>query len=314
MTIIFASNDEIDFTGGTNVTTAGTFDSNYVDSSVQVNSGQNCEIIFTPPATEMWVHADVYCSQNSVASDGWYFDILDPSLALVTRAEVLNAEVGLFLQTSTGVTQGTRIPALLDLRPRPHDFHFVISGGNLTVTFYLENSPVNRLTRTLGTTTMPNTIRFDPVDVGTLYFSQVIVSDRPTLGRKLFSRLPNSQGFYNDWTGGFTELADTNALTFAQTGTVNANESSIPQTYTGEAAPLEDIVLTLAGSRDGTSGPQQVRQFLRFGGADYLANSSIPVETSLTTGLSSFPVNPSNSLPWTTADLVGMEMGIRGVG
>jgi hypothetical protein len=113
--------------------------------------------------------------------------------------------------------------------------------------------------------------------------------------------------------GGFAELGDSDAATFAY---ARGAGDAVTSTLTPGAAPPGTIgrvrLVTYARNAVEAPNPALVVNRLRLGGADYDATPQAPAEATVTALTSDWALNPATGLPWTWADLASLEIGFMG--
>ena len=316
MSILLATNEATDFGPvATVVTTAGRFDSDYVSNGILIPDNQSS--VTTPQwgaggTDDVWIHFKSYLTVLGSAQDGamWFF--YDVGESEILRFEMVNGNVSLQLQGSGGTTTGSS-HAIGSGFLHDIDIHINLSGGSFTATFYLNAGVVTTVTRAAGTYTLPRRLMVGGFDYGGHTLSEFFVSDTTTIGRHLRQIAPASQGNYNLWTGGFTELADTDLLTVASSNVIGQRESSVAATWTGPTTgAIEEVVLTSSALKNGVSGPQSLSQFLRISSTDF-DETAILLEDSTQLIIDTWSVNPSTTNNWAFADLTAIEMGLLSV-
>lgn len=320
MTILFVSNEAQDFVssreGIVNDTTAGTFDPNYVDSSIRVSQGSSATAFFgTGYGNELWIHFRAKPNATlDTNHDGSWFRVLgnDQNFTDIIRLDLSNGTTALTLAgsggtTSTPFTSQTQVNAIQD-----YDINLTLNAGTFTATWYIDNLVVGTVSRAAGTFGMPEYIQLLPDNSTDFFFSEILVSTHITQFRRVGMIRPASQGNYNQWTGGFTQL-NTRDMTSAITQTTDQRESSVLANYTGPTErPIEGVYVGGIAAKNGTVGPQQLRHFLRMSNTDYDGGLTVLNDIPTITG-NMWEINPATMLPWTHADFAGTEIGLHSV-
>lgn len=315
MTILIASNNIDDFGGVTSqvtyVSTAGRFDSDYVDGAIRVADGASSPAIQWPGhgGTDTWVHYEHAADSWGSNQDGFVMQFRDSSANVVARLDLANGDTEVQIFGSGGSTTSGYVdsgPAL-----QSYDWLFNVVGTTLTVDLYINGlNQHGQVSRDLGTFTDPVELILVQNDASNGYYSQFFVSTMDTRGRKLGILRPDSQGNYNSWTGGFNELGDADPLSVAFSDTIGERESSGIDAWAGlTTGSIESVVTTSRSLRSGASGPQSFTQFLRLASTDYDGGSE---SLGLTAGIytEEWTVNPNTTNNWVFADLTSLEIGL----
>lgn len=146
------------------------------------------------------------------------------------------------------------------------------------------------------------------------YYDDIAVSDSGYLGAGRVSLMsPDSEGFYTDWTGSYTDVkevphdSDTTYITSstsAQAKTVGL-QSAASAGATGTINAIKSVVI--ARDEGGTSG---LKLRLRSGSTDNNTTPGVNLTTSYALLSKVFATDPADGLAWTTADLDGVEAGV----
>lgn len=143
---------------------------------------------------------------------------------------------------------------------------------------------------------------------GQSFYSEIIVADGDTRNARLNLLRPQAVGAYNQWLGPVSALSDDDPTTGMTTTVTGQNQSTVLTPYTG--APNISNVVQMTTSVRGLNSPDRLRHLIRKSGVDYLSDPfTLPFEKAQQ--ITDWAINPATSLPWTAADLVGMEFGFR---
>lgn len=149
-------------------------------------------------------------------------------------------------------------------------------------------------------------------------WSQVLVSDRTTIGAKVYTLVPNATGSLNDWdSGAYTDVDETavNDVDKATT-TTNGDEFTVDVSTTLATPSLPNkwtaLVQTFRGSYDSGSAVTKMSPLLN----DTTSTStSYGASQTLTTGFANYSkiwdVDPADSGDWTATRINNYEFGVR---
>ena len=191
------------------------------------------------------------------------------------------------------------------------DMGIQITGTTINLMLFINGFLVENYTAARGTRTKPTLLRMRPGCVSrqspVAAFSEVIISDKLTVGQRLFHLKQTSAGLYSQMTGNVSDLVN-GATDVGLLATGSDQKSSwIPRAYTGPAGGIEAVVTAIRANRVG-GNPSRLAPFLRLGSTDYEATpETIPISTTFS---KSWLVNPATGVAWTTADLAGMQVGL----
>lgn len=151
------------------------------------------------------------------------------------------------------------------------------------------------------------------------HISQVIVADESTLGKKLATIYPESDGTYNEFTsGGALDIDELTLDTsdFISTDQVNkrytANYTNIDNAYVGY--DVDAVQVTTHARLPASSAINDLQHMVRNGGSDYTtANLNITKDGSVQRLESLFQTNPVTGNNWTKADVDASEFGVKTV-
>ena len=148
------------------------------------------------------------------------------------------------------------------------------------------------------------------------YISEVIWGDEPTIEARVALAAPSGNGFYQDGDGGFGRvdetLPDGSAIIFDAPN----ERSSFTQSTLAAVGDftIRNVQVNSFARYTGPGGADDIRAFLRIGGADYDNPTAL---TDLSAGYESYQANwltnPSTGSGWTVADAIStaMEFGIK---
>jgi len=212
-------------------------------------------------------------------------------------------------------TSTTNISLLLDF-----DINFKVADSDGFYKIYLNGSLIYTFTGDTkpGTSTGVASITFQSrVALANLssYFSQVVVSDLPTIGARVHTLALSAFGDLSQWAGAVTD--------------VNGTEES-PATILTEGTPNEQVLFTkgtmsavVAGnvvsgvvmghrSRYAAGSPvTKVRGIAKVSGTIYENAAAQTLTESITGHQSIFGLNPATSAPWTVAEINAAQIGMK---
>lgn len=347
MTILFTANTASELTGGIvyavtdqsthntpdtvandyNTGPGGTFDGfdpDYAPEAIGIyhtSSEENIGFrIDTPtPSGDYWFHCRMQFTNTAASTvDGHLWDFYDANDDLIARVDFLNgfgwAEV---YGDTTEEGNSFSFPLFLT---GMCDVMISTSGGNLTMEIYLNGGVVSSATAantggvgpcTYMTATHDDMVTSPNSNEAWIFYSEIIVTDNePTIGLRLATMRPDSQGDDNDMTGSPLDLNNNDGLTIS-TDTVGHRESWNLSAYNGPASPTSvRALVTKTRSRKGVTGPQSVRHYLRIGTTNYDAASTItPANNS--PEMTVWDTNPATTSAWATSDFTGLQQGVE---
>ncbi len=326
MTILFvgSSQDEI---GGHLVedTAAGYFDPNFTDRSLKVYLDGPDQKVFTirheePTSTVTWFHfncfIEVPTQTNLSGEDGWWFSCLDINGNTLFEWQLENGIH--YLRVYGDSTQDS--PSVGFPRGSLYKFDVKVTvGSDITVEYYLDGNLQTSVTAAnSGGKGKPVQWTFFHDDmVGSysdnyyfpLYYSEFIVTDNEsTIGWRLSSLTPNSQGFHDGWQGGVAEIQQGYDGLLIGSNTAGQKESWNLTAYNGPTSVSSiRAVINKFTANAGETGPTQITPFTRIGGTDYDSTVFTPNGNHLDV----LDLNPATGLAWDTADLSTLEVGVK---
>ena len=327
MPVLFVTNDGGDVGAYANTTTSTFFDSNYVNRAINIPASGNSGSRVVPvswsngSATDgdIWIHFDWYQADVALNGflDGHEWTITDASGNVIAYRD-LNNDAAQWRINATGAGTGGTAIGSLTAKPaaqlRTFDIHINRTAGGLyTFTQYESGVQVVTGSFTQATWGMPSQIDLGGIDfqdTSPTYLSQILVQDTSTLGRKVTELVPNAAGYINQWSGDYTALADSNALTAVTTTLVGQRISSnIENWFGGTTGLIEKVVVKATASQTG-GGASSIQQFVRIGSTNY-DGASIALDATPTARLTEYTTNPATSSAWSTTEIDALEIGLR---
>lgn len=322
MAFYFFGTKESHFWGAEEVTTSGTFDSDYTDRSLRssgTNEAMGCS--WDTPLTDCWIHFKMLIDSASLAAGdtGFLWNVLDSrgfpiaQLDLVDQSNVDNrVNVGDNGTFTNGGEFGPLPKTLTDIDIRVQ----IDSGGNNIVSYYQGGSLISTVSRTHSQATGITGFSLANNDTGgRTNLSEFMVADEDTRGLRLAFLDPDGNGNETDWTGGFQSIlqrSDGKAIF----STTNGDRSSFTlSAYSGPASPVAVRgVFTQLYAGGGGSGPNNIDPFLRIGSTNYDSGDNHSVSSGAALPLiSEWANNPATSASWLTTAFASLEAGVETV-
>lgn len=331
MTILFVGNTSADFTGtvvqlvdrSSNMTTSFNsvrstgFSPNFLRAQADPDAGYVFSAPHLAPVGDYWLHFRIQVpgAINGTGADGHLVHVFDANNAIVGGIDV---EDGTLRARAAGVF-GTGM-ATASFAVYAVDLQIIVTGTQITTNLHINGTQVSTATvaSTLGKPVLTSFTNNDlssgapQFDTRFAAYSEFIITDdEPTLGWRLATLEPVAAGHHTALDGVVSGLL-TNGDGQSLTGEIGEKASWTISAYNGPSSPAGGIraVIAKTKSNKGFVGPQNVRPFLRIAGTDYEASNITP-NAALSGEQAVFDVNPATGLPWTTAELAGIEQGIE---
>ena len=317
MAILKFINDPADFTalGCTPSTNTNFFTTQRIDNGWRLDTNENFSADWPAPAgNELWFHF-IYGKDSTKLT--WTETIMrfedDLSNEVVTLR--FNANRNYWDLTSSG-TQTLSYPSAVNAR-LVTDLHIVKDGvTSLTLTVYVNGT-------FQGTVTVPNpadrglpvSVSSNPLDItnsGNFYFGECVVADEDTRGWRLYQLKPTAFGVNQEWDGDASSVVDGSLLTGIATDVLNERASfGVSRIeFIPDSALIDRIAIQTYGQR-GASGLTSFNHYFRY------ENNTIIDDADRVLGLSAgmyvdeYELNPNGGLPWSVADIQGLQIGVR---
>lgn len=328
MTVLFAANDPTDFPGASHLkrNTSLGFDTAYMASSIEVPPTENVANPFgktlDAPNTDVWVkfrwthHTSTFTTGEV---DGSMLSFYTADGTKLAMADLVDARIAAVVYNPTATSAAFTAETYFGAGSVHFwDAHIKID-TNILLEIYIGGVLVSSST-TPNTNNYPGVSRvvFDNNDLSyrmnspSSFISEIIVTGdgESTLGMRLSQVLLSAAGFHSQWQGGVTELGDGIATTAASSGTAGQRVSSTLGTYPGPAAASGVRLVQQAVAGCGSTGPQNLVQFLRIGGVDYDAAAQALSPSMRKDVTLVWETNPATGAAWSTADFAGIEPGL----
>ncbi|MCG6560469.1 hypothetical protein MB818_19855 [Ruegeria sp. 1NDH52C] len=282
-----------------------------------------------PGVTDIWIRADCYYDDfnRTTSGDGFFASVGLPTVD-IARIDLNNGAMTFdyaTLSNSAPSLTGAPVTGFPDATLFTFDIHIETGAavaGNVDdyrVTAYVDLSQVGQVLGKADKVNGEGAVRFDfggtnfLDGTGRFFLSNVLVSDQDTRGRRFRILRPTGPGALATAVGGHAELGDGDPATFAYARTVG---DAVTSTLTPGATPPGTIgrVILASHARNASANPNpgQVINRLRIAGTNHDAAGQAPTGASLEALTSEWAVNPDTGLPWTWADLAGLEIGFAG--
>jgi hypothetical protein len=293
---------------------------------------------FTPVASKIYVDADDTGSSfilrlDSFATDTMWLHFLHSN---DTGTDYNGFADGYWMRVFSDATEVCRIDSSNDayylqgggqstLITRPAfsidktiDMKIVCDGVNVTVSLYYDGALEGEVTYA-SAVAMPTSVYFDHQDLvwnttaRNWYYSEFIITDgESTLGWRLATLTPNTQGTHTAWDGDVASVQSFGDGLMISSGTAGQKESWTLSAYGGPAtnSAVRAVVNKILAAKGGGNGPSQVAPFIRHAGVDVSQAAFAPDGTYKSIILDN---NPQTSLPWDTADLAALEVGVESI-
>jgi hypothetical protein len=197
-----------------------------------------------------------------------------------------------------------------------YDLNFKIHDTNGFIKFYVNNFLVAQFlgnTKAYADTLGASVFTFmNDQPIGSTYIGNIIVATERTLGMLVRNLPATAAGSVSQMAGTFSDVNktsqndDTGLTSTVADQTTTLNLNSPPAS--GNSV-VKKVVMNLRAVR-GETGPQKVNGVVRTGGALFNGPDLSP-DTFVKTLTTEWDLNPSTGNPWTFAELVALEAGVR---
>lgn len=204
-----------------------------------------------------------------------------------------------------------------------YDFRFQISGSDLTITMYRDGQ--RRFIRTIsgGGWSNPSalfmTCKDSSVDQeATVWVQDVIVTDAiPTVGMELATLVPSAAGEYSDFGNDYTNIDepgyDSSDVITTDAGAQRESWIFGTPTFVVGDKLIYAVVLSNVAQLDLGGSVSDLRPFFRIDATNYDQTALGVSSTAPENYISIVETNPDTSQPWTTSDLLALEVGLLSV-
>jgi len=319
--IVFASNNLVHWPLSEASTQAGSFDATRVPYAIVVNNQQNVgSIAFAPVAGNVsWTHFRLWFDNNWSGGNPEDYFLLK---GFDTNANLL-FDLTKYPNSSKdgrttgkvyhggGNVSGTQAFPFNEDKMNSVDVRYENDGAKVNMQLYANGALALEL-EWVGVVAFG---QVTSIQIGAAFtntgaqqwMSEIIVADNDTRNARLNLLRPTAVGGETDWVGIATDLADNDPTSGMTAITAEQRQTVDLSAYTGAGNLSALVVSTVALA--GANAPQNIRHTVRMSTVNYDGPADIPLSETLRYGLTDFQINPATSLPWTSADLVGLEMG-----
>lgn len=316
----FAANDlaAFAFSGSpTEVTTAGRFDASYCTKAMQSNANTAFlqGVVLIDPTTgssvnltTAWLHVEIFTSTTNINTTA--IELINSSGVVVARLFLSSSgQARLDYWNGAAFVTGTLATAFTGTQKATFDLQLVC-GATGTFNLYFNNSSLISIS---GLNAAVTNVASFKLYGAALSYSQVLVSDVSTVGAKVSSLTPNSNGANTAWANDYTNLVKTgyNDVTLVSTSTLGAKE-----TYgaTDATLPTNYVISSMwiaIRARLNSSSPVNAAPLVRISSTDYQGSYNFPGLSAAAFGpsLAGFAVDPSTSAAWGLTNLNAAELG-----
>lgn len=299
--------------------------------SVLLEEGQQMFRQFSEPYNDFWVHVRVAATDVASSNDGKTGTLVEIRSGIKTICRIFSLSAVTDQSTvsfrfDTALTDGGAMDTGPDFPQARGEFinfdiRIQVFASSFTVSFYRNEVLRHTVTRQ-ETITPPDALllrsRTDTSGQAATYYQDVIVTDAiPTVGMELATLVPSAVGSYSDFLNDYTALDDEgyDQSSVISTTTVGDRESwffADPEFNLGDKV-IYGVAITTVAQLDLAGVISDFEPFVRINGVIYPtaqlgANNVAP--NAYTVLLND---NPATGNPWSQAELVGLESGIRAV-
>ena len=321
---IWSLAEEFGFPSARNSTTAGTFDTDWCNSSIVCGDniqGPILNVPFSHPGTDIWFHFEMYAASGATHSnvDGtwWILHTQAGTGNWYVKANLTNGQVEYKESDRIFFSGGSSlavIPMPSHLSRVTYDIHCrVNNAGNDEVRIYHNGA-------LYGILNSPTKIsRFNSLDLRNsdnevnYYYSQLLVADEPTIGMKFSRMRPNAAGAHSQFNGDFNSVISPFDGQAISANTIGHRESWNLENYSGPVSPagIRSVLQASYASLGTSAVPGGYEHFLRIGTTDYDGTKIIPAPGEQ--GITEWATNPDTGQPWNTAELDSLIAGVEAV-
>ena len=193
-------------------------------------------------------------------------------------------------------------------------------GTDHTISLYVDGLLVSTATRTNANQDVMQQVFFNHSDImgntansGDIYYSEIFIDDSDsTIGCHLATMAPASDGSDTDWTGDYTDLADTSDENYLTVGSTGQLQSWDPASYPPARTlgrPSRAVVAVADVLPGGSVGG--FTQYVDISSTHYFADSITFAGSRIANQSYIWGTNPATAGAWAISDFTGIEVGIR---
>jgi hypothetical protein len=311
---IFSTRDETDNTDFTRT-----------DGAVNLSSTATLTATFTA-SDELWVVASISHTTVNINNDDPYLQLKDSGTGQVLLQ--LDADNGLYnMEYWNGAafveisSADLEIPISATLIR--HTIYCKLDNSVGVFEWYMDDCLVARFTgdtiltaaTTVDTLILASANTTDTGSLNSTVFSEVIVSEEPTWGLRLFANYATGDGTNTAWTGTFADIDEPGEANDADfiTDDVNGDiETFANQNLSTEAAGMTPICLVTAfrGQNSGAGSANNIQHCVR-STSDFFSANVTGLGVTLAPFYTIWAQNPNGPTAWTSTTINAMEFGVR---
>lgn len=324
----FAANDLAAFNivagSPTEATTAGYFDAAYTTKYIWPTTGAIVEsAAFVNPSTgavtsltDLWFHFDYRCGITSInGSLVTLYNSVGVAVLRVTWPTSSTTRVD-YWNGSTWVTSGPVSSLPGDTNLHTYDIH-IVCGAAGSVNLIIDQTDQFTMSGLNAAVTDVQSFQLGRAGTtGNLFgWSQVLVSDTSTVGAKVASAVPNSNGTHTAWAGDYTNIVKNgyddstmiSSSTLADMESYGATDVTLPANYSISSAWYA------IRAKLNTSSPANITPLMVVGGTDYTKSYNFQglSSTAYAPALAAFETDPSTGAAWSATSFNASEIGFK---
>lgn len=319
MAILFGGNKVSDMTqnaGCEDQVVTGIHDPLYVMNSIRATTDDG----FFAAAHKLSAQPEVWFHFRTVRGSGQgpygttaAVEIKDDNNKVIFRLTRVSAIVDTYNTWIYGAAT-LQNPTVISLSAKSQfDIGIQITATHIVATIYVNKVFHSTFTTTKGTSVGAKRIEIYPrrwiyASGATNGISEVIIATTLTVDLRLANLKVASQGFHAGMEGDVMNLNDPLSALGLISDLAGERQSWLPTAYGGPADGVAAIIGNVIANRVG-GNPSHLAQFLRIGGADYDGSDQEVEQNTIFQQI--WERKPSNNLPWTTADLALIELGVK---
>lgn len=276
-------------------------------------AGETVETEAWTPVQELWFHA---VTQTDPGDEPLQFmdgseialkmEKVSVGGGVYTFRMMYQSSVGVFTQVGTNFT----IPAggwfYLDI-------YLKTGADGACAVFYNGSERMAQAAASMTYAPDISSVRFDGDQRSN--YGGVVIATENTIGWRLGRLIPLANGANTAWTGDVSSVDETanNDSDYIYSGTADQVEtytvSNYPASFTGY---VPRAVAVSARAKRNTTGPQGLQLCLRVDGTDYFSATKT-LGLGYTGQEHVWETNPDTGLAWTSAQLVGLQIGVKSI-
>lgn len=267
------------------------------------------------PGTTVWMHFILGQSTSNTAwSQNDFFRFYDTGSVELFSVGLRSGLVDWNLKADSTVS--LTYPAIADAL-LIFDVQFIKNGTtDLTLNIYINGAFQGTLTAAntadKGVPTnflMTNT---DTIGGGSVYFGECVITNEDTRGWRLYQLKPIAYGVHQEWDGSVSTVIDGSLLTGISTDVADelvsfgvTNIENIPDTA------LIDRVAVQTHAQRGATGLTSINHYFRYENATIVHDANVSLGLTVQLVLDEYTLNPNTAAAWATADIQGLQIGVR---